>query len=421
MFWNSGCFKLIHKCAAIAAVLLLVGCSGNGFEAARSANEDSFTSINGLSEAEMAAKFAETLQPTLRANCASCHGSIQAPKHSVADPVEGMRIILANKLVDLTNPANSRLVAKILGGHQSFPSTLATQLQNDIQDWADAMKEAPPTDTQAPAVMINSPAANATVSGTINFSAIATDNIGVAGVQFNISGIDVGTEDLTAPYSFTWNTAAVPNGTYNLTVRARDTAGNKTTSAVVTVTVNNVITDTTSPTVAITAPLAAAMVSGSTVTISANAMDNVGVFGVQFMVDGVNQGTEDFAPPYSIVWNTNGLVNGTHTISARARDAAGNTMTSTAVTVTVANMVVANPNAKYTWIAANIITPKCLNCHGDIGTYDGLKAIVNPGNAAGSLLYTETNSGKMPKDAAKLSTTEIAAIRDWINGGALNN
>ena len=41
--------------------------------------------------------------------------------------------------------------------------------------------------------------------------------------------------------------------------------------------------------------------------------------------------------PYSVTWNTTTLANGTYTLTARARDAAGNTTTTPTVTVTVAN------------------------------------------------------------------------------------
>ena len=63
------------------------------------------------------------------------------------------------------------------------------------------------------------------------------------------------------------------------------------------------VPDTTAPTVSITAPANGATVSG-TVTVSATASDNVGVVGVQFLLDGANLGAEDTSSPYSISWNT---------------------------------------------------------------------------------------------------------------------
>ncbi len=95
--------------------------------------------------------------------------------------------------------------------------------------------------------------------------------------------------------------------------------------------------DTTAPTVSITAPTNGATVSGSSVTVSANASDTVGVVGVQFKIDGVNLGSEDTTSSYSTILNTTTVSNGTHTLTAVARDAAGNTTTSSGVSVTVSN------------------------------------------------------------------------------------
>ena len=94
--------------------------------------------------------------------------------------------------------------------------------------------------------------------------------------------------------------------------------------------------DTTAPTVFLTSPGAGATVSG-TVVISACASDAGGIAGVQFKVDGANIGAEDAAPPYSMSWNTSTSANGSHAVTAVARDAAGNTRTSASVSVTVSN------------------------------------------------------------------------------------
>ena len=78
-------------------------------------------------------------------------------------------------------------------------------------------------------------------------------------------------------------------------------------------------------------------------TLTATATDNVGVAGVQFLVDNNALGAEDTTSPYSVTWNTTTVANGTHTLTARARDAAGNTATSAPVTITVANVAAAPP------------------------------------------------------------------------------
>jgi hypothetical protein len=100
--------------------------------------------------------------------------------------------------------------------------------------------------------------------------------------------------------------------------------------------------ETTPPTVALTAPAGGDTVSG-TVTVSATASDNVGVAGVQFLLDGNPLGAEDTTEPYSISWVTTGATNGTHQLSARARDAAGNATTSATVSVTVSNTAPGGP------------------------------------------------------------------------------
>src|SRR5207245_1631319 len=86
----------------------------------------------------------------------------------------------------------------------------------------------------------------------------------------------------------------------------------------------------------LTAPTAGATVAG-TITVRANATDNGTVAGVQCKLDGVNLGAEDTAAPYSVPWDTTTATNASHTLTAVARDAAGNQATAAAVTVTVFN------------------------------------------------------------------------------------
>lgn len=192
-----------------------------------------------------------------------------------------------------------------------------------------------PTDTTAPTVAFSSPAAGATVSGTTTVSATASDNVGVASVKFSLDGV-LHTTDVAAPYDATWITTGVANGTHTWTVVATDMAGN-TASATRSFTVNNTTPDTTAPVVSISAPFNGSTVTG-TITAQATATDAVGVVGVQFKVDGVNLGSEDTTSPYTASWNTSTYSNGTHTITAVARDAAGNIGTATA-TVTISNTV----------------------------------------------------------------------------------
>jgi hypothetical protein len=93
--------------------------------------------------------------------------------------------------------------------------------------------------------------------------------------------------------------------------------------------------DTTAPTVSLTAPADGATVKG-TVALTATADDNVGVDSVEFLVDGQVVGT-DISAPYSADWDSKTIADGTHAITARAIDLAGNTTRTSDVSVTIAN------------------------------------------------------------------------------------
>ena len=95
--------------------------------------------------------------------------------------------------------------------------------------------------TSPTVVSITTPTNTSTVSGSIPVSATASDSIAVAGVQFKLDNSPLQSEDTTSPYSINWDTATITNGSHTLTATARDAAGNQTTSAAITVTVNNPI------------------------------------------------------------------------------------------------------------------------------------------------------------------------------------
>ena len=78
---------------------------------------------------------------------------------------------------------------------------------------------------QPPSVSVTAPASGATVSSTVSVSASASDDVGVAGVQFRLGAVNLGSEDTSAPYSISWDTTTVSNGSYSITAVARDTAG----------------------------------------------------------------------------------------------------------------------------------------------------------------------------------------------------
>ncbi|HCT76601.1 MAG TPA: esterase [Micromonosporaceae bacterium] len=92
-------------------------------------------------------------------------------------------------------------------------------------------------DAEPPTVSITSPASGATVSGNVQVTATAADNVGVTRVEFYVDGSSLIGTDTTAPYSVIWNAAGVSDGSHSLTAKAYDAAENVGTSAPVTVTV----------------------------------------------------------------------------------------------------------------------------------------------------------------------------------------
>src|SRR5881396_362580 len=91
--------------------------------------------------------------------------------------------------------------------------------------------------------------------------------------------------------------------------------------------------------VTITSPADGSPVSGTIpVTASVTIIGALTVAGVQFKLDGNNLGAEDTSAPYSVPWNTTTASNGSHTLTAVAREGLlGTLWTSDPVRVTVSN------------------------------------------------------------------------------------
>jgi hypothetical protein len=96
-------------------------------------------------------------------------------------------------------------------------------------------------DTLPPVVYITGPANGATVSGTQTLTANASDNFGVASVQFQLDGVNLGSA-LTGggPYTMPWDSKTTPNGVHTLTVVATDAIGNTANNSV-SITINNTV------------------------------------------------------------------------------------------------------------------------------------------------------------------------------------
>ncbi|MEK8051597.1 S8 family serine peptidase [Ideonella sp. DXS22W] len=199
-----------------------------------------------------------------------------------------------------------------------------------------AARSAVAADTQAPSVAITTPAGGSTVSGVTTIDVAASDNIGVTRVDLMVNGKLVAS-DTVAPYQFALDSATLGNGSASLKAVAYDSAGNSASSTSLAVTVANaslLVADSTPPVVAITQPAQGSKVSGTT-AVSISGSDNLGTAALKqsLYLDGVLV-TSGTGGSLSYNWNTRKSVRGTHTLTAVARDAAGN---ETRTSVTVSN------------------------------------------------------------------------------------
>ena len=198
--------------------------------------------------------------------------------------------------------------------------------QDQIQTNMTTSLSAP--DNIAPTVSLTAPAANTTVAGTVTLTATASDNIGVAGVQFLLDGNALGAEDTTSPYSLSWNTTtAIANGPHTLAARARDAAGNTATTTPI-----NIVVDNQAPTGSIVINGGAAATNSTAVTLTLSASDALSaVTQMRFSNNGTSYSTaQTFATTQTWTLTTGA---GTKTVYAQFKDAAGNW--STAVTDTI--------------------------------------------------------------------------------------
>ena len=429
-----------------------------------------------------------------------------------------------------------------------------------------------------PTVSLTAPSAGSALSGSVQLSAAATDNIGVAGVQFLVDGAPLGAESVQPPFATTWNTLASAAGAHTLTAIARDAAGNRTTSAPIAVTVNNLSggppsgceaasnawksgsfaaqtapfsatfdaipeiarmdgtigvapaaatsyaglaaivrfntagyidarnggayaaatqvpysagaryrfrlvidpsskrysayvtppgtaervlgvnyafrpeqasasrlaawsafasagtvdvcgfvagaappppADSAPPTVSFTSPGSGATVSGS-VSLSVSAADNVGVSGVQFSVDGTSLGAEVVNPPFALAWNTTAVGNGSHQVTATARDAAGN-RGSASVTVNVNNQAPGNSGVDRFGVKRlypTLTGGKNWAANWDNGVARNLTSgQVDPYDP----WYRARGSAQYRVDGAGLMTVSGATVRQYVQEPSLNN
>jgi len=311
-------------------------------------------------------------------------------------------------------PANANLAPPgyymlFLVGSNGVPSVASfVRLPTGIADVV------PPT---APgALSANGAIGSATLSWSASF-----DNTGVA--LYNVhrsttSGfIASAANRIAQSTSTTFIDSGVAAGTYFYLVTAQDVAGNVSDPSNEAVAI--VLADTTPPALSITSPVDGEVVSGS-IAIVASATDNVGVAGVQFFVDGSPFGAERTSPPYSITWNTLTTADGPHTLTAVARDSAGN-RAQVSVTVSVLNTVPTQPPPAQPGLVAaygfnegiGVLTFDSSG-QANTGTLAGATWTTN-GKFGSALSFNGTSAWVTIDDSPSLDLTTGLTIEAWVN------
>ena len=204
-------------------------------------------------------------------------------------------------------------------GVRSGPATLVAKAYDAAGLNAASAPVTVELDNQAPTARIVSPVADAVISGVQDVTIEADDDHEVVRVEVYAAGVFVGTATQSAAsWVLRWNTGTLPNGSIALQARAYDGAGHIGMSAPVTVQV----LDETPPAVSITEPSADTLFRGA-VTVVASAADEGIVTSVEFLANGAAIDVDALAP-YQVVWNTAALPDGKVTLTAIARDGAGN-------------------------------------------------------------------------------------------------
>jgi hypothetical protein len=114
----------------------------------------------------------------------------------------------------------------------SISSTFPNQTWKATNYWVDVV-------FTTASVTLTAPAPGAVLKGTVTLAADAVSPLGIASVQFQLDGVNLGAALTTTPYALAWDTTKVTDGNHALRAIATDTKGNTLASTSVSVQVNN--------------------------------------------------------------------------------------------------------------------------------------------------------------------------------------
>jgi hypothetical protein len=287
----------------------------------------------------------------------------------------------------------------------------------------------PPYLFKGPRPTISSAPATAAYGATIPVhspDAKSITSVAFIGLASNTHTVDMNQRYVEVPFTRSGSTLNVqtpsnanvmPPGYYMLVIKN----GEGVPSVATNVRVGSASADGEPPSVSVTSPSNGATVSG-TVALTADALDNVGVYGVQFMVNGANVGAFDTTPPYSRTWSSATVPNGQHTITARAIDTSGNETVSAPVTVTVQNetMVPGSLVAAYGFNEGGGSNVADSSGHGNHGTLSGGVGWTSSGRYGSALSFDGQSGIVSVPDSASLDLTTGMTISAWVRPSSLS-
>lgn len=174
------------------------------------------------------------------------------------DAVEGVKFYISSPLTllgseDTSSPYTGSFNSALFSDGSY---TLVAVARDTAGNYATSTSVSITIDNTAPTPTFTTPTNGSYASSTVTLAATATDNNSVSGVQFKVGNTNIGSEDTSSPYTVSWDSTGVADGSKTLNAVVRDVAGNYATSSI-TVTVDN------------TAPVISAVSSGSLTTSGA--------------------------------------------------------------------------------------------------------------------------------------------------------
>ncbi|HYL65246.1 MAG TPA: Ig-like domain-containing protein, partial [Candidatus Methylomirabilis sp.] len=235
-----------------------------------------------------------------------------------------------------------------------------------------------------------------------------------SGLTLNASGTISGTPSLAGSFPFT--------------VQVKDSSSQ---SASRNFSVN---VATPSPSVAITSPVSGTTVSG-TISVSGTASDSIAISSIQLSVDGSSYSNASGTSNWSFSLNTNSLSNGSHTLIAKATDAASVSASSSPVNITVSNgslasdcTLFASPSGMDSNSGASPSTPKSFQGAANAtqpgsvvcllgGTYNFSSSFTPPSNGSPSSWIVYKNYGDNPVNIQWTGPADASAMFQLGTGG----